>query len=74
MNISEQITLSPQEETTINLWARGKSFPLRLVQRANIIKLAAEGIYSHNISSRLGLAHLTTPQVLDSKNCRQSHF
>jgi len=59
MNISEQITLSPQEETTINLWARGKSFPLRLVQRANIIKLAAEGIYSHNISSRLGLSRPT---------------
>src|SRR3989338_1088643 len=59
MNISEQITLSPQEETTINLWARGKSFPLRLVQRANIIKLAAEGIYIHNISSRLGLSRPT---------------
>ena len=59
MNISEQIILSPQEETTINLWARGKSFPLRLVQRANIIKLAAEGIYSHNISSRLGLSRPT---------------
>ena len=59
MNISEQIILSPQEETTINLWARGKSFPLRLVQRANIIKLAAEGIYSHNISNRLGLSRPT---------------
>jgi transposase len=59
MNISEQIILSPQEETTINLWARGKSFPLRLVQRANIIKLAAEGIYSHNISDRLGLSRPT---------------
>lgn len=59
MNISEQIILSPQEASTINLWARGKSFPLRLVQRANIIKLAAEGIYNHNISDQLSLSRPT---------------
>jgi len=59
MNIAEQIVLSPQEEKTINLWARGKSFPLRLVQRANIIKMAAEGIYNHNISSHLDISRPT---------------
>ncbi len=59
MNISERIILSPQEQTTINLWAHGRSFPLRLVQRANIIKMASEGIYNHKISSHLGVSRPT---------------
>ena len=59
MNISERITLSPKEHETINLWAHGKSFPLRLIQRANIIKMAAEGIYNHDIASRLGFSRPT---------------
>lgn len=59
MNTAERITLSPQEEQTIGLWARGKSFPLRLVQRAQIIQLAASGIYSHEIAARLGISRPT---------------
>ena len=59
MNISERIILSPQEQTTINLWAHGRSFPLRLVQRANIIKMASEGIYNHKISLHLGVSRPT---------------
>ena len=59
MHIAEQIILTPQEETTINRWARGKSFPVRLVQRACIIQLAAQGVFNHEIASRLGVSRPT---------------
>ena len=59
MNISERIILDPQEQATIRLWAHGKSFPLRLVQRAQIIQMAADGIFSHDIACRLGISRPT---------------
>ena len=59
MNIAEQIVLSPEEETTIKLWSNGKKFPLRLVQRAKIIQMAANGIYNHDISAQLKVSRPT---------------
>jgi transposase len=59
MNIAEQIILTPKEQATISRWAQGKSFPLRLVQRARIIQLAAQGIYNHVISDRLNTSRPT---------------
>src|SRR3989339_1150497 len=65
MNIAEQIILTPQEETTINRWAHGKSFPLRLMQRAQIIQLAAKGIFNHDIANRLGTSRPTVQLWLE---------
>jgi len=59
MNIAEPIVLSSQEQETIRLWAHGKSFPLRLVQRAQIIQMASNGAFSHDIASYLGLSRPT---------------
>lgn len=59
MYIAERIILISKEETTINRWAQGKSFPLRLMQRARIIQLAAQGIFNHDIASRLGISRPT---------------
>lgn len=59
MNISERIILSPQEQKTIQLWAHGKSLPVRLAQRAQIIHLAAEGVFSHVIAQQLGVSRPT---------------
>lgn len=59
MKIAEQIILTPEEQATINRWAQGKSFPLRLIQRAKIIQLAAQGIFNHNIASRLSISRPT---------------
>ena len=59
MNIAEQIILTSEEQTAINRLARGKSIPLRLVQRAQIIQLAAQGIYSHDIALRLNISRPT---------------
>ena len=59
MNIAERIILSPEEATVINRWANGKRYPLRLVQRAQIIRLAAEGFFSHDIARQLGVSRPT---------------
>lgn len=59
MNIAERIIFTPQEEATINRWSQGKSFPLRLIQRAQIIQLASQGIFNHDIAKRLDISRPT---------------
>jgi len=59
VHIAERIILTPKEEATINRWAQGKSFPLRLMQRSRIIQLAAQGIFNHDIAGRLGVSRPT---------------
>lgn len=59
MNIAEQIIFTPQEEAAINRWSQGKRFPLRLIQRAQIIQLAAQGIFNHDIAKRLDISRPT---------------
>ena len=43
MRIAERIMLSSEEQSMLESWERGRSLPLRVVQRARIIRLAAEG-------------------------------
>lgn len=59
MNIAERINLTLEEETTINRWSQGKRFPLRLIQRAQIIQLASQGVLSHDIAKRLNISRPT---------------
>ena len=59
MNIAERIILSPEEEGTLDRWAHGKSFPLRLIQRAQIIRLSANGVFNHIIAQQLGMSRPT---------------
>jgi transposase len=59
MNITERIILSPEEQLTIQRWAQGKRLPMRLVQRARIIQLAASGVFSHEIARRVGVSRPT---------------
>jgi transposase len=59
MNIAERIILTPQEATIINRWSHGKSFPLRLIQRAQIIQLAAQGVFNQAIADKLNTSRPT---------------
>jgi transposase len=59
MNISEPIALAPEEQIAINRLAEGKRIPMRLVQRAQIIQLASQGIYNHEIAVRLNISRPT---------------
>ena len=53
------IVLSEEEQAILDGWARSRSLPVRQVQRAQIIQLAAEGVESQEIARRLGISRPT---------------
>ena len=53
------IVLSEEEQAILDGWARSRSLPVRQVQRAQIIQLAAEGVESQEIAQRLGISRPT---------------
>jgi transposase len=53
------IILSPDERATLVTWAHGRRLPLRLVQRAQIIQLAAEGMPSQDIARTMRVSRPT---------------
>jgi transposase len=53
------IVLSPGEDATLGRWARSRSLPLRQVQRAQIIQLAAAGVESQEIARTLSVSRPT---------------
>jgi len=59
MRVAEAITLSPDEHEMLDTWANGRSVSLRLVQRANIVRMAADGILNQDIAQRLGTSRPT---------------
>jgi transposase len=59
MRVAEAITLSPEEQDMLDTWAKGRSVSLRVVQRANIVRLAADGILHQDIAQRLGTSRPT---------------
>ena len=59
MRVAEAITLSPEEHDMLDTWANGRSVSLRLVQRANIVRMAADGILNQDLAQRLGTSRPT---------------
>jgi len=53
MRIAPAITLSEDDRETLESWARGRSTPARLVLRARIVLLAAEGMENIQIASEV---------------------
>ena len=56
MRVAVAIKLSEEERTTLKKWSRGRSTPARLVKRAQVILLAAEGQRNDEIAKEVGLA------------------
>jgi len=56
MRVAERIVLSPEEQSTLETWERARSLPLRMVQRARIIRLAAEGMRSEDVAQEVGVS------------------
>jgi transposase len=56
---AERIVLSDQERATLQTWARARSQPQRVVQRAKIVLLAAEGVENRKIAHRVGASRPT---------------
>jgi transposase len=59
MHLTPPIVLSPEERATLTAWARAKSRPLRVVQRAQIICLAADGVLNQDIARQLRISRPT---------------
>ncbi len=59
MRSAPPIVLSPEERSVLAAWARGRSLPLRLVERAQIIIMAADGVPSQEIAAALGISRPT---------------
>ena len=53
------IVLSPEERSILGTWVRGRSLPMRQVQRAQIILLAADGAESQEIARRTKVSRPT---------------
>jgi transposase len=53
------IVLNPAEGATLNTWVRSRRLPLRQVQRAQIIQLAATGVESQDIAQVVGVSRPT---------------
>jgi len=53
MKVAPKITLTEDERTTLERWSRGRSTPTRVVLRAKIVLLAAEGKMNRDIATEL---------------------
>src|ERR1700687_5199792 len=53
------VVLSLEERATLQSWAKARSQPQRLVQRAQVVLLAAEGIENQEIAARLRISRPT---------------
>ena len=59
MRTAAPILLSPEERSALTTWAHGRSFPSRLVQRAQIVQMAADGVLSQDIARTLEISRPT---------------
>jgi transposase len=53
------IVLSADEGTTLDTWARSRTLPTRVVERARIVQLAARGVPSKDIAAQVGVSRPT---------------
>src|SRR5512136_1018588 len=53
------IILSPSEAKTLDAWARSRTLPARVIERAQIIQMAANGVQSQEIAQVLEVSRPT---------------
>ena len=59
MRIAPEVVLSETEKAMLERWSRGRSTPARLVGRAKIVLLAAEGKENREIAAMTGFSRPT---------------
>jgi len=57
--VAAPIALSAEESVALEAWTRARSMPLRVVERARIIRMAAEGKQNQDIAEELGVSRPT---------------
>ena len=59
MRTTPLILLSDEERSILTMWAHSRSIPLRLVQRAQIIQMAATGMFNRDIAREMRISRPT---------------
>jgi len=59
MRVASHVTVCESERQMLERWSRGRSTPMRLVQRAKIILCAAAGMRNDDIALRVGTSRVT---------------
>lgn len=59
MRVAAEVIVTEEQRATLERWARGRSSPVRLMQRARIILMAAEGEQNKDIAKTLGMQQST---------------
>ena len=59
MKKAEPILLSHEERTKLDAWASARSMPFRIVHRAKIIRMAADGVLNQDIAQKLNISRPT---------------
>ena len=59
MKKAEPILLSHEERTKLDAWASARSMPFRIVHRAKIIRMAADGVLNQDIAQKLSISRPT---------------
>ena len=55
MRVAPKVTLTDEQRVRLRRWSRGRTTPMRLVRRAQIVLLAAEGKQNIEIAEQLGI-------------------
>jgi len=55
MRVAPKVTLTEEQRARLRRWARGRTTPVRLVRRAQIVLLAAESQQNIEIAEELGI-------------------
>jgi len=55
MRVAQTITVTDDQRVTLQRWARGRSTPVRLMQRAKMILMAIDGTQNKEIARTLGV-------------------
>jgi len=59
MRVAPRVVLDDEQRSTLQRWSRGRATPARLVRRARIVLLAAEGKENIEIAEELGVERTT---------------
>ena len=59
MKKAEPILLSPEERTKLDSWTSARNIPFGIVQRAKIIRMAADGVLNQDIAQKLNISRPT---------------
>ena len=55
MRVAAAICLTEDQVQTLQQWSRGRSLPARVVERARVVLLAAEGLENKEIARRMNM-------------------